>query len=118
MIALVTFLLAAFGLVYAVTESVLLAGFRTWFAAQGVLAEVFVNCAYCVGFWAGAGIQLALSSEVSVRVLLVDPVLGGCLVMGAIAVVRAFAPEGFLQGAWERERSIIQALRSGSEADR
>lgn len=120
MIALVTYLLTTFGLVYAITESVIFAGPRMELAARGVLFEVFIYCAYCVGFWVGAGVQLVLADAWSVRALLVDPALGGCLVMGAIAVVRAFAPSEFLQGAWEREHDIvavIRARRHGSGAD-
>jgi len=103
-------MLVVFGLIYVVTESSILAGPRSWLASRGLLIEVFLYCAYCVGFWAGALLELVWYRELSLRDLLFNPLLSGCLVMGAIAVIRAFAP-AFLQGAWEREKPIIHAIR-------
>lgn len=111
MIELATFLLVAFGVVYVLTESVLFASPRIWLASRGVMLEVLVYCALCTGFWAGVALELVFAYEWSVQALLVAPVLSGTLVMGAISVLRAFAPADFLQGAWERERPLIEILR-------
>jgi len=110
-IDLLRFLLVAFGLIYVITESVIFVHPRLWIALRGTTAEAFIYCAYCVGFWVGAALRLLEADAATVQQLLFDPVMGGCLVMGGVALVRACAPDVFLRGAWEREQTIIEALR-------
>lgn len=114
MITLLLFLLAAFGITYAVTESVILARPRLWIAQRGLMAQIFIYCAYCVGFWAGVLLQLVRVEQATLEQLLLEPVFGGCIVMGAIALLRAVTPDPFLPGAWEREQPIIEAIRRGT----
>lgn len=95
MTQLAVFLLIAFGVTYVITESVIFVPFRLWIAERAVLLKVLVYCAYCTGFWVGAALAP----------LLLDGSLrgwGGPLVMGGVAVMRAFGP--FLEGAYEREQ--------------
>lgn len=116
MITLLLYLLVCFGLIYAITESVVFARVRIVLAASGgPLREVFLYCASCVGFWVGTGVYV-----LGARPLDAWSPLWACgagfLVMGVISVVRAFAPD-FLPGAYDRERDIIEAVRARRAPD-
>jgi hypothetical protein len=88
-------LLATWGLVYIITQSVLLHAFRVWLADRHMLLEAGIYCPACVGFWAGLAIhtlqvqQLWLHSELQA--------LGGCA-LGALW--SQYGPPS----VWQRER--------------
>ena len=107
MVELVVFLLIVFGMVYAITESVVFAALRIWLAPRHPLLQVFVYCASCVGFWTGAGAYLlVIAPRPFTGEGLACAVLAGFLVMGAISVLRGLAPD-FFPGATEREQGIV-----------
>lgn len=106
-------LLCAFGLTYVVVGSSLFAPVRIFLARAHVVFEIFLYCAYCVGFWAGAALYFA-NHAAWYWLAFYDSFECGLLVMGAIALTRAFAPD-FLAGAYEAERDVLR--RSDQSGD-
>lgn len=117
---LVLFLLAAFGVIYVVVDSAIFAPVRVVIASRSRFFGTLLYCAYCTGFWVGL-----LLTPVFVawtwddwwfgRLALLE-LVGGTVVMGAVAFIRGWAPH-FLSGAYEREREIVKALRDGRQAE-
>lgn len=112
--------LAAFGVIYVIVESAIFAPIRIAIAVRSSFLETLVYCAYCTGFWVGVLITMVFIewtwAEWWNGALLLKEFIGGSAVMGAIAVIRGFAPE-FLLGAWEREREIRDAIRGAEPVE-
>lgn len=112
--------LAAFGVIYVIVDSAIFAPVRIALAARSRFFETLIYCAYCTGFWVGVFITPIFVewtwAEWWNGALLLKEVVGGAAVMGAIAVIRGFAPE-FLLGAWEREREIRDGIRGAEPVE-
>lgn len=116
----ILYLLWCFGATYVVVGSSIMAPTRLMLAKRSVWWETFVYCGYCVGFWVGYGTYLVTLSAWPGPWWSphpwVDATVHGGYVLGAIALLRAFAPS-FLIGAWEHEHEIVEALRGGTDAE-
>lgn len=108
-------LLCAFGLTYVIVGSSIFAPVRILLARTSKVLEILVYCAYCVGFWAGAGLHIATHADLAWRQFY-DAFECGLLVMGAIALVRAPWPD-FLAGAYEAEREVLRPGSSTEDSD-
>lgn len=111
----IVFALVACGMVYGFVASSLFTLVRIRIAIASRWLEAFVYCPYCVGFWVGIFLRTCwfgpLQSWTDVWAI---PECG-FLVVGVVAVVRAFAPT-FLTGA-DYERNVIEELRGPGVPD-
>lgn len=101
-------ILATLGVVYVVVESAIFAIPRVWLSSRFTVAEIFLYCPFCVGFW--AGVLVRMLERPFNESLPLSAFLGGCIVMGVVVLLRAAWPD-FLTGAHEREQGIIEELR-------
>jgi hypothetical protein len=117
MIALdyIVFSLVAFGIVYGVVCSSLFALVRIRLSTWSRWLEAFVYCPYCVGFWVGVLLRIVWFGQLRTWSDAWSIPECGFLAVGAIAILRAFAPN-FLVGA-DYERTVIEELRGSRVPD-
>lgn len=101
---LFVFIVASIGIVYGITESVLFMFVRIPLATKSNFLKQLLYCAYCVGFWVGVGGALVFRHGEF------NPLMGGFLVVGSIAILRGLLPN-FLPGATQDERNLVEELR-------
>ena len=105
----IVFVLVAFGIIYGVVCSSLFALIRIRLSVFSRWLEAFVYCPYCIGFWVGIALRLCWFGDLRTWSDLWSLPECGFLVVGLVAVIRAFAPS-FLPGA-DYERAVIEELR-------